>query len=93
MISYVRKASIEVAPLGAEAILYDPDSKRFFQLNATAACVWESLQQPRTAAELTVAIRDRFDVSSASHVETDVAEALRRLVDLEMVDATPDSRA
>ena len=90
MTRYVRKASIEAAPLGAEAVLYDPDSKRFCQLNATAACVWESLERPSTAADISGAIRSRFEVPQAAHVEMHVAEALRQLVDLQMIYPAPD---
>ena len=88
MIRYVRNVAIEAAPLGAEAVLYDPDSKRFCQLNATAACVWEKLEQPSTAAEVSETIRDRFSVPAASQVESDVAEALRQLLDLKLVQST-----
>lgn len=85
MTRYVRSVVIEAAPLGAEAVLYDPDSKRFCQLNATAACVWETLQQPSTAAEISGAIRERFTVPDVAQVESDVEEALRQLLDLKLV--------
>ena len=86
MTRYVRSAAIEAAPLGDEAILYDPRAKRFCQLNETAACVWDQLQQASTAGEIATRLRSRFAAGSAN-VEGDVAEALRTLSDLALIEA------
>jgi hypothetical protein len=87
---HVAKSSIEAAPLGAEAILYDPDSKRFCQLNATAAIVWEALEHPATALDISGAIRRKCDVPGSAQLETDVAETLRQLLDLSLVRPAPE---
>jgi hypothetical protein len=93
MTRYVRTAGVEAAPLNGEAILYDPAARRFCQLNATAACVWERLERPATATEIAIALRDRFAVPDTAQVEADVTEALRQLVELKLAGPAPEGGA
>ncbi len=92
MTRYRRKASVEAAPLGAETMLYDPGARRFCQLNATAACVWEQLERPSTAGEISEVVRGRFTAGPNAQVEADVAEAIRMLMGLELIESTSDQR-
>lgn len=55
-----RNSSIVSADTMDEAILLDIDSGFFFQLNKSAARIWELTEQPRSFAELCTALQVTF---------------------------------
>jgi PqqD family protein of HPr-rel-A system len=81
----VRNPSIEAAPLQQELMLFNAATKNFCVLNATAAHVWASLEEPRTAEELVNSLCAQFDTNSSETVAEDVAAVLGQLESLELV--------
>jgi hypothetical protein len=77
----VRRApgAIDVTVAGA-LILHDPHSDGYTRLNATAAELWDRLEDPITVAELTsgLARRHRIDEQRAAR---DTVAALEQLID------------
>ena len=83
--SYRRNSAVEAAPMQGETILYDPDANRFCVLNGTAAFLWERLEEPHTAGELSQALCAGFDGVAVEQAERDVQSALARFQDLALV--------
>lgn len=75
-----RKNTIVAADAADEAILLDIDSGYFFQLNKSAARVWDLLEQPMSFADLCVGIRDQFAVDAVT-CEEDVRQFVLDLED------------
>ncbi len=69
-----------LVPLGAQVM----DMNGIITLNATGACVWELLEQERTAAELAAAVAARFDVAP-ERARADVDAFLAQIGEMEML--------
>jgi len=80
---------VESAPLQGETIVYNPETKRFCMLNATAAFLWERLDSPRTLEELSTALRSSFADADAARLDEDVRAVLVQFQDNAMVVADP----
>ena len=73
-------ADVLVASLDDEAVLLDLVSKRYFQLNPTAAAIWEDLAAGRGRDAIAARLTETFEVDAdeaARAVDAFVAE-LRR---------------
>ena len=81
-----RKPAVEAAPMQEETILYDPGSKRFCLLNATAAFLWDRLAEPVTADQLREALCGRFPGVDRAVAEQDVHKALQEFRTLAVVE-------
>ncbi len=57
-------------------VMVNIDTGKYVALNSSASAVWDSLEQPRTRAELEAALRGRFAVDEAT-----CAAAVGRLLD------------
>lgn len=68
-----RSASVVAADTVDEAILIDIDSGYFFQLNKTAARIWELVEPPRSFADLCTALQAKF-AAAPDTCRADVAE-------------------
>ena len=82
---YHRAEGVEAAPMHEETILFDPATKRFCLLNGTAAFLWDQLQEPCTADQVSRGLRQRFADVDTERVERDVQAALQQLADLALV--------
>ena len=60
-----RRASIIAADTAGEAILLDIDSGNFFQLNKSAARIWNLVEQPTAFADLCASLEERFEIGAA----------------------------
>lgn len=60
-----RRASIIAADTVDEAILLDIDSGNFFQLNKSAARIWDLIEQPTSFADLCASLEERFQIGAA----------------------------
>jgi hypothetical protein len=60
-------------------LLYDQERKEVHHFNATAALVWESCQEGRTAEEMVSALRRLYEVGE-ERARGDVRRVLRTLV-------------
>lgn len=83
---YRRVSGVEAAPLQGDAILYHPESKRFFMLNATAAWVWDRLDQPARTEDLAAGLCDAFQGVEVGAARRDVQETLEQLVEMSLVE-------
>ncbi|HEX6858914.1 MAG TPA: PqqD family protein [Caulobacteraceae bacterium] len=71
-----RSASVVCADTVDEAILIDIDSGYFFQLNKSAARIWETVETPRPFSELCAALQATFKASPET-CRADAAEFIR----------------
>lgn len=84
-LAYRRSQTIAWNRIGEDLIAYQfSGNKKFFQLNPTAACVWEALEQPKTATELVNLLCADFSVHP-SQAETDVRELLGKMISEELI--------
>jgi len=68
-----------------ETVLFNPANNKFCVLNATAAMIWNLLEQPRTVQDVVQAICERFAGADQTRVEQDVQRALDELRSIECV--------
>ncbi len=70
---------ILTAKLPGEAVLLDLETKRYFQLNETAARIWELLQQGTAPAQVAETLMAEFtvDATTANDAVRDVIARLR----------------
>jgi hypothetical protein len=61
----------------------------YYGLNATGTVVWQSLVRPRTIAELTALLQERFEVTQAE-ASKDVQELVSVLLEKKLVELLPD---
>jgi hypothetical protein len=77
-----------MAPLQNELMLFNATTKKFCVLNASAAHVWQRLDEPRTAAELVTSLCETFKTPSRGPVEHDVNAVLVEFESLDLVSRT-----
>jgi hypothetical protein len=82
---FQRNAQIEMSPVGDEIILFDPKATRFLLLNRTSSFLWQQLEKPKTAEELTEDVCRSFGGTVSSQVLGDVERALQEMQSLELV--------
>ena len=82
---FAREAKVEMAPMKDETVLFNPANNKFCVLNATAAFIWQSLEFPRTAQEVAVAMVEHFANVDLEQAEQDVNGALAELRSIECV--------
>ena len=83
--TYVQNPKVEVAPMKGETILYNPDNNKFCVLNLTAAFIWQSLGQPRTAEEVAAALVEKFHSIDLERAQQDVVHALDEMHTVECI--------
>ena len=82
---FVRNATVEMAPMKDETVLFNPANNKFCVLNATAALIWNLLDQPRSVEEIVAVVRARFADVDPLRAAEDVQRALEQLRDVECV--------
>ena len=68
-----------------EMILFHPATSRFCLLNRTAAVLWERLEKPCTAEDLSAAIVGAFDEVDPTRAQQDVDAALKQFTEMGFV--------
>lgn len=63
---------------GGEGILVDLNTKRYYRLNETAALVWRSLEQRKSAAEIAAEFEFTYEVTQ-EHAHLSIEKLLRLL--------------
>jgi hypothetical protein len=82
-----RNGGILHAPVGDdELVMLSIDAGRYYSVNAVARRLWELLDEPRTAAELSAAICAEFEVD-ADTCRTDVERFVSEMMDNGLVHA------
>jgi hypothetical protein len=74
----VRNEKIRWTNVGDDIVLMDPDTESYFQLNATAAVVWELADSKSTVADMVREICGEF-AADPQTVEADVVELVAAL--------------
>lgn len=67
------------AALTHESVVFDVLTDRVFQLNSTAAFIWERLQEPCRVADLQAAVREGYEID-ADEADEATLELLRWLL-------------
>jgi hypothetical protein len=83
--SFSRNPKVEMAPMKGETVLFNPANNKFCVLNATAAFIWQTLDQPRTMPEIVAAMSAHFANVDPVRAERDVGVALAELSGIECV--------
>jgi len=63
---------------GGEGILVDLNTKRYYRLNETAALIWRSLEQRKSAAEIAAEFEATYEVTQ-EHARQSIGKLLERL--------------
>ena len=82
---YAQNPKVEVAPMKEETILFNPGNNKFCVLNPTAAFIWQSLGQPKTAEEVAAALVEKFHSIDLGRAQQDVLRALDEMHTIECV--------
>jgi len=69
------RAHVLTAHLQGEAVLLDLDTKRYYRLNSTAACIWKGLEQSLAPEQIADALVAEFSVEPAT-AQTEVNRAI-----------------
>jgi hypothetical protein len=72
------------ARLASETVLLDMRTKNYFQLNATAARMWDSLERGRSMEEIVAELGEAY-AAPLDQVEVEAQRLLDALVDRQLV--------
>jgi len=86
--TFERNQEVEAAPLNEEAILFDPNSSKFFMLNSTSAFIWEQLSSPVSIEGIASAITENFADVTPENAVVDVRDTVEQLVSMDLVVAS-----
>lgn len=68
----------------SEIALLDLDTKTYFSLNSTGACIWEGLKDGLTLQEISTRLKREFDVG-APEAERSVIDLVEQLLGQQLV--------
>ena len=80
-----RRETIVAADVADDAILLDIDSGYFFQLNKTAARIWNLLEEPQSFDDLCASLHDVFQPGEHA-ISADVEEFVADLRERGIID-------
>lgn len=92
MVEYAIPEEVLTAHLSGEAVLLHVGSKRYFQLNATAACIWRGLEQGLDRDRIVDELCRYFDVAR-SEAEAAFARQVADLRDRELIRMAGETQA
>jgi hypothetical protein len=75
-----RNPKAETASMNDEAMVFDPEKNQFFQLNPTAAFLWDQLVEPRTVERLTEQVSQHFEDASTFDVARDIDRLVEQML-------------
>jgi hypothetical protein len=84
-ILYRRSASIEMAPLQDETILFNPEKKQFCVLNRTASLLWSQLANPTTIENLAAKVCESFSGVTFENAQRDAEHAVQEMLALNFI--------
>ena len=84
---YKKTARQVSCKINDEVAILDLDRALYFGLQGVGVHIWDSLEQPRSIADLCASIQAEFDVSEAA-CEADVVQILARLEEERLVEKT-----
>lgn len=80
----VRREEVLATSLADELVMMSLESNSFYGTNAVGSRIWELLEQPRTVAELCVALQVEFDVDDET-CQRDVLPFIEKAIDEKLV--------
>jgi hypothetical protein len=80
--TWIRKARVEEAPLQKDLMLFDPESAKFYVLNATMAFVWRQCDGRRSIEEIAQGLEEGFTGVARDRAADDIKNAIRELEQL-----------
>jgi hypothetical protein len=83
-----RTTTLVEAAMADELFALDIDNGHCFSFNASATAVWQSLETPRTVAELRTILMDDFAVDQAT-CDADLAALIDTLAGQRLISVTP----
>ncbi len=75
----LRESTVQEQSLGHEVLLYHQTSGQVGVLNRTAHFIWQQCDGTRSVADISAAVRARFDTAAEPHIEAQVAATVARL--------------
>jgi hypothetical protein len=90
MQEYAIPEDVLTAHLSGEAVILHVGTKRYFQLNATAACIWRGLEQGLGRDQIVDELCERFDVERPDAEEA-LAGQIAQLCDRELLRAASET--
>jgi hypothetical protein len=81
---YLVSPDVLSAKLSGETVLLDMRTKNYFQLNATAARLWDSLERGRTVLEMVEELEELY-AAPAEQVELETRRLLTGLADRNLI--------
>jgi hypothetical protein len=72
---------------GGEGVLVDLNTKRYYQLNETAALVWRALEKGKNREEIVGEFTAQYEVS-AEHAQASLDKILRRFQSYKLLRAS-----
>ena len=82
---FQQNTEVETAPLQQETILFHPRSNRFCILNRTSSFIWSRLRSPMSPEQVADELSAAFDGVTRADALKDVTQALRTLMELDLV--------
>ena len=94
---YARSQSVVARVVAGETLIVPVRAKvgdlaSIYSFNGTGSLIWKLLEQPRTAAELAMAIAEEYDVETAQ-AERDVTEFVSEMKAVGLVEAAASAAA
>jgi hypothetical protein len=83
-VSYTVPKEVLVAHLQGEAVLLHMDTKRYYRLNDTAACIWKALERQESLSGIVDSLRENFDVPP-DEAKREAERVLSDLLELELL--------
>ena len=81
---YARHPDLRLTAVDDEGIVLHLGSRQYFSVNETGVTILQSLAEPRTLAELVIAVTEEYDVT-AEVAEATVREFLERCREAELL--------
>lgn len=85
-ITYRRNAQTDTSVVGERIIVFERASKCAIVLNPTGADIWNSLETPRSVAQLKSGLQARFPGVEAAQLERDVEAYLQELLGQNLIE-------
>jgi hypothetical protein len=77
-----RNSQVEAAPLKDELLLFNSAANKFFVMNATAAFLWEQLNEPAGEETLATALCAAFSGVDLEKARADIRQTVKTMLDL-----------
>jgi hypothetical protein len=77
-----RNPQVEAAPLKDELLLFNGTANKFFVMNASAAFLWQQLDEPAGEEVLVAKMCESFTGVDAAQALADVRQTVQKMIEL-----------